>query len=136
MSSAQDIAVLLGSETDWILGIDMFVAREPVRPPSTLTIFDVPGLGPVLEYTRSAERYTYSSFSIRIRHAEYDTAMFQAGELIGLLHNRGNEIINGVHYTLIESLDDPALLDFDSNNLARVVANFSAQKIIKDVLTT
>lgn len=123
-----DMMSLIVDGTDLTPGTDLFIGREPASPDNIVTLFDTPGGGPWLGMRKEDGRYDYSAFQIRIRNRGYDEAMSLGWDLVGILHGIGNQTINNTLYTLVEALDDPALLDWDDNNRARVVVNFAIQR--------
>lgn len=123
-----DMMSLIVDGTDLTPGTDLFIGREPAFPDNIVTLFDTPGGGPWLGMRKEDGRYDYSAFQIRIRNRGYDEAMSLGWDLVGILHGIGNQTINNTLYTLVEALDDPALLDWDDNNRARVVVNFAIQR--------
>ena len=124
-----DIKDLLedSDDLDLTFKTNLFVGREPTDPSDVVTIFDAPSRGPALFYDRGV-KYFYSAFQIRTRSANYNTGLSLAQNIQSVLHGRGNEVINGTYYSLIESIDDPFLLDWDENNRARFVNNFQLQR--------
>lgn len=125
---SEDIKVYIESTTDHQSGKDLFVGREPASPPNVVTIFDSPDAGPWLGYSREDGRYEYGAFQIRVRNGDYRKAFQIANSFSELLHGLGNTEINGEFYTLIQALDNPAFLEWDSNNRAKFVINFHIQR--------
>jgi len=123
----KDIMDFIAANTSWVSGTNFFVGREPTAPNVCLTIFDTPGVGPLLFMNKDG-RYDYANFQLRLRHTHYEQGMSAMDDLIDLLHGDGNFEINGTQYTKIEALDSPALLDWDENNRARIIANFEIQR--------
>ena len=132
-----DIKDLLeaSDDVDLTFMTNLFIGREPTDPSDVVTIFDAPSRGPALFYDRG-KKYFYSAFQIRTRSANYNTGLSLAYDIQEYLHGRGNEVINDTYYGLIESIDDPFLLDWDENNRARFVNNFQLQRREEEELVT
>ena len=133
MSQQNEISVdfrsLLAEETEWVVGEELHVGREPAGPSNVITIYDLPGAGPLPEYERGDEKYMYASAQIRVRHTSYLTAFSWAHRTVEILDGIGNQEINETFYTLIRALDSPSILTWDDNNRAIVVVNFAIQRI-------
>lgn len=128
-----DIVSLIVANSNWVGGTNLFAGREPTSPSNTLTLFDVPGGNRLLYKKRDlndlgSDAYEYASFQIRIRNADYEQGMLQASEIIDILHGVGNEIVGGSLYTVIQAVDNPALLEWDEDNRAKIVVNFQLQR--------
>lgn len=128
-----DIQALISPDTNWVWGENMFAGKEPPKPNNTLTLFDTPGGGNFLGTKRDeddpgSDAYEYTAFQIRIRNHDYNEGMKQARAIKNLLHGIGNTVVNETLYTVIEALDNPSLLDWDDNDRARIIVNFTAQR--------
>jgi len=128
-SVTSDIKDLLVEKIEELeFGRNLFIGNEPEAPVDTVVLFDQPGAGSQLLLTPVEDsRYEYSSLHIRIRNYKYTDAMQMAHRIISVLHNTGNKVINGTLYTLVESLDSPAILDYQNNN-PRVIMSFAVQR--------
>ena len=138
MTSSEIIKNILEGETALIFAQDLFIGREPERPSNTVTIFDTVDQGPQLTLNNSPENktaYDYTAIQIRVRHVDYKEAMNRATQYMRILHNRGNEIFGEIRVTLIEALDNPSLLDWDKNDRARIITNYSIQRTPQPVIT-
>ena len=127
-TASEDIKDLLEAESSLGLtfSVNLFIGREPAMPNNTVTLFDSSGGGSMLTYTTN-ERYYYPDLQIRVRNVSYLTGMALAQDISDFLHCR-KEIINNTVYTLIRAIDSPFPLDWDENNRARIVVNFSLQR--------
>lgn len=126
-SVTTDISSYIAANTSWVPKQGLFVGREPTSPNNVLTIFDTPGIGPLL-FMNNEGRYDYANIQLRLRHTHYEQGMLGMWELVELLHGEGNIVIGGSLYTKIEALDSPALLNWDENNRARIIVNFEIQR--------
>lgn len=106
---------------------DIFIGKEPARAGNTVTIFDTPGFPDQLNFDRT-EIYKHPSIQIRVRNTSYQEGWALANDIISSLHGRGQETWNGTLYTLIRSMGEPALLDWDENNRCRFIVNFDIQR--------
>lgn len=128
-SASQDIKDMLVDESS--LGLtfagNLFVGKEPSTPDTTVTIFETPGLPPQLTLD-AEEQYYYPSVQIRIRGRSYLDTYTLAKQIHDYLHGRAHETWNSTLYVLIQSLGEPALLDWDDNNRCRFIMNFNIQR--------
>jgi len=127
--SSEDIAGMIEAESDLglIFQTDLFIGREPSTPDNCVTIFDTPGRGPQLTFTKG-EDYFYPSIQIRVRDRVYLDGWGVINDIKTLLHGKGQEWINGTYYSLIMCSMEPALLDWDESHRARFVATFEVQR--------
>jgi hypothetical protein len=105
----------------------LFVGQEPVNPINSVTIFDTPGFPPQLTYDPT-EKYEKPAIQIRVRNASYIAGYQLAYNIKDVLHGLSNHIQNGTTYVLIQCMQDPFLLDYDSAGHPRFVCNFDIQR--------
>lgn len=128
-----DLKDLIEDSTTWVFGTNLFAGKEPTTPNNTCVVFDTPGGSRFLGTDRDEDdpgsnAYEYKNIQIRIRNHDYNQGILQAQALVDLLHGIGNLVLNGTLYTLIQSIDSPALLDWDDNGRARIITNFEIQR--------
>lgn len=110
-----------------VLGQNLFVGQEPATPISCVTIFDVPPWWPILCLDGSSG-YERPAIQIRVRNPSYETGMLIAQDIVCLLHGKNNFTQAGTDYLGIQCVSSPHLLDWDSNNLSRVIIQFDIQR--------
>ena len=117
----------IGGTGAMVFGIDLFIAREPVKPDNCITIFDTPGFPPWLGLDGETG-YEYPSIQVRIRNKKYIDGWNLIEEIKNSLHGRHQETWNGTLYSIIYCSSGPALLDWDDNGNCRLVVNFNIQR--------
>ena len=108
-------------------GVDLFVGREPSDPDDCVTIFDTGGYPPQLTMTQGEDFYS-PSVQIRVRNNSYLTGYNLISDIVTALHGQAQETWNGVLYSVIKAVSDPALLDWDDNQRARFIVNFNLKR--------
>ena len=130
--TSKDICALLAAESDFGLtfGEDLFAGKEPATPDDCVTIFDIPGDAPLLTLDgKVAEGASYnSSIQVRARNNDYLVGWGLIHDIQFFLHGLNNFTEGGATYLLIQSVDEPALLDWDETNRARFIATFSIKR--------
>ena len=128
-----DIAAILEGSSS--LGLtfneNLFVGREPSKPPNCVIIFDTPGLPPQLNLTDQG--YEHPSIQIRVRNSSYETGWALISEIKEILHGIGQEIVGTVLYSAIYCAHGPFLLDWDDSSRARFVITFNLQRRLSGV---
>ena len=128
-ASSEDIKDMLEAESS--LGLtfatNLFIGKEPDKPPNCVTIFDTPGFPPQLTYNK-AEFYEYPAIQIRVRNNKYMDGWNLISDIMLFLHGRAHETWNSTYYSLIQCAGGLALLDWDDNNRARFIVNFNIQR--------
>jgi hypothetical protein len=129
-ATSVDIADMLMAESSLGLEIkeNLFVGKEPTKPPNCVTVYDSYGLAPQLTLAGQGEAYLYESVQIRIRNEDYRAGMDLALKIMLSLHGRASETWNGTLYTVIFCISGPALLSWDDNELAKFIINFNLQR--------
>jgi len=106
---------------------NLFIGKEPSSPNNCVTIFDTPGSGPDKAFDNSSKYYR-PSIQIRVRNSNYLTGWQVIHSIKELLHCADPSEWNGTNYRAIFCSQEPALLDWDSNDRARFVATFDVQR--------
>jgi hypothetical protein len=129
-SNSEDIKDLLEGESSLGLSFatNLFIAKEPSSPDDCVTIFDTPG-GQVDLMPTKGDEYYRGNIQIRVRDNSQASAWELINDIVDFLHNKGNEEINDVKFTVIRCSNSPFQLDWDENNRIRLVTNFELQKI-------
>lgn len=123
-----DIAeMIIDSSSDYVIGDNLFIGREPNSPHNVITIIDSYGYAPQLTYNRT-EKYESPSVQILIRNMDYRTAFENATNIVDLLHGLANITINDTYYSVIRAMGSPALLGWDDNGRCRFSLNFDIQR--------
>jgi hypothetical protein len=124
----KDIATYLAQEMpSLVLGTNLFYSRSPELD-YTVTIMDNHGDGPLLMQRKLNNTYHYSSVTVYVKHAKYDTAWALANEIVQVLHGIGNFEIGGTFYALIRALSAPQVFVYDDNNRVILLVNFEIQR--------
>ena len=128
--SSQDIASMLVAEASLGLAFatNLFIGKEPESPDNCVTIFDTPGYPPDRYFDQSSHYYR-PSVQIRVRNNSYLTGWNLIHSIKELLHCTEQSIWGGTIYSAIFCSQEPALLDWDSNDRARFVTTFDIQRI-------
>lgn len=128
-SASEDIKDMLLADSDLALTFaqDLFVGKEPAMPDNCVTIYDTPGYPPILTLGNDAEYY-YPSVQIRVRNRSYLNGYAMISSIVRTLHGRANESWNGITYTAVICVSDPAILDWDENGRVRFISNFNLQR--------
>lgn len=126
---SEDIKDMLTGESylDLTFAANLFIGKEPVMPNDCVTIFDTPGLPPMLTLDGEVG-YDYPSIQIRIRNNSYVDGYDLAKDIQDVLHGKAQETINNTLYSVIYSTGEPTLLDWDENDRARFIINFEIQR--------
>lgn len=127
---SEDIKDMLEASSEGLgltLGTNLFIGREPTKPPDCVTIFDTMGFPPQLTL-QQGEDYLYPSINIRVRNKDYKIGLGLAQDIVTSLHGRAHETWNGALYSVIYSTGSPHFLDWDQNNNARFSINFNVQR--------
>lgn len=134
-AAAHDIQDYLHNDQilELMTGVDLFTDSEPVSPDNIVTLYDTPDAGPQLFLNKEDDdepddRYEYVGVQTRIRNNHANAGKLLAGEIMGVLHGKGNMVINDTLYTLIQALDSPTVIDYDSKNRAIIVVNYHIQR--------
>jgi hypothetical protein len=106
---------------------NLFIGREPETPSNTVTIFDLAGAQPQLNFDRT-EQYLYENIQIRIRNQSYQTGYALAKNIETYLHGVGNTTINETYYSSVICALPTMMLDWDNNNRVRFVITFNIQR--------
>lgn len=126
--ASNDIKDMLVAESG--LGLvfltNLFIGKEPPKPPNVVTIRDTYGLPPQLNLTDQG--YEYPSVQILVRNVDYRVGSNLAQEIKDSLHGRSHETWNGTLYTVIYCTSGPALLEYDENGLVHFSINFNLQR--------
>lgn len=120
----KDIAELLVLQFGYVIGGNLFIAREPTDPEDIVTIFDIPSPAPMLTFDNVT--YEYKGFNLRVRNSNYITCVQTAQDIKEYLHGITFETSTHI-YTLVKATDEPFLFDFYSN-VARVITNYGTQR--------
>lgn len=124
-ATSEDIVSMLEAES--VLGLvfktNLFIGKEPSKPPATVTVFDTPGFPPQLALTDQGVEYP--SVQLRIRDVDYMTGWQKAEEIKAVLHGRANEEWGDAFYMAVYCSSGPALLDWDENDRPRFIINFN-----------
>jgi hypothetical protein len=136
-SPADDIKDMLVADDDSSSGVslnlvfatNLFVGKEPAKPPNCVTIKDYPGFAPSLSLGGKQDSgYEYPSIQIRVRNSSEPDGWALIERIKNSLHARNNQVWNGALYTVIYCSSGPALLEYDDNNRAILVINFNLQR--------
>ncbi len=106
---------------------NLFIGQEPDKPANTVTVFDTPGMPPMLSLDR-LETYEFPTVQIRIRNTSYAAGYAMAYDIKELLHGLAHVTQGGATYELIKCQQDPFLLDYDESNRPRFVMNLELQR--------
>jgi hypothetical protein len=124
---SEDIkSMLVAGGLGLTFGTNLFIGKEPATPRNCATIFDTYGRPPDLAL--KDQGYERPSIQMRIRSTDYMTGWTLTNNIKDLLHGKEHETWNGTLYTVIYCSSGPALLDWDDNNNARFIINFSIQR--------
>ena len=113
--------------TSLVMGSNLFIGKEPQKPPFCVTIFDTPPWRPGINVDGTST-YERPSVQIRVRNANYETGMLLAQDIVHLLHGKNNFTQGSTEYMAVTCVSTPALLDWDENTLARIIINFDIQR--------
>lgn len=124
-----DIAGMLVSNSalSLSLGTNLFIGKEPVTPNNCTTIFDTPGYPPDKFYDQDSHYYR-PAIQIRVRNVSYLIGWQLIHDIKEFLHCRDQSTWNSTLYSAIFCSQEPALLDWDSNDRARFVSTFDIQR--------
>lgn len=106
---------------------DIYIGSEPTVPDNCITIFDTPGMGPML----TLDQYTaqeYPSVQIRVRNNSYKEGWNQLHDVMVALHGRANETWDGTMYDTVRCSMNPTFLSWDENGRAIFVATFDIRR--------
>lgn len=103
---------------------NLFIGREPSLPNDCITLFDGAGEPPELTFGNDTT-IDRPGITIYSRSKDYKVASDLIQSVKWFLHGKHNETWNGAVYLSIVCTGEPYLLDWDSNNRARFVCNFS-----------
>lgn len=123
---SEDIKDILLSESalDLVFGTNLFIGREPSTPNNCVTIYDNPGDSPVITLQNDVALYK-PSVQVVVRNVAYLIGYNLIHSIFLALHGRNNEVWNSTTYCSIVAVNDPFLLEWDSNGRAKFVCNFS-----------
>lgn len=124
-AASVDIKYLLEQES--VLTDPIHIGLEPPEPNNVITIYDTSGFGPMLTLDR-LETMGNPSIQIRVRNTSYLQCKEVCSVIEGILHGRGQEIVNSAYYSLIKSMNDAVPLGFDTKQRMRFVLNFNIQR--------
>jgi hypothetical protein len=128
-SSSIDIKDWL--ETNSGLGLvfaqNLFIAREPVSPDNTVTIYDTTG-SPDRPDMEGDSIICENSVQIRIRNKSYQTGWVLAEAIRETLSPISNTTINSTMYLSIFHQNGPFVLEWDDNNRVILIMNFQIER--------
>ena len=126
---SEDIKDMLTGESylELIFANDLFIGKEPTTPDNCVTIFDTPGIAPMITLDE-VTGFEYPSIQIRIRNNSYVVGYNLAKDIQDILHGINQTEINNTLYSVIYATGEPMLLDWDLNDRARFVINFEIQR--------
>jgi hypothetical protein len=131
-SVVEDIRNMLEQESSLglILGENLFLYREPAKPNNCVTLFEVPGMQPIilLDSNEDTKHYEKPSLNIRVRNTTAEDAYSLSYQITEVLHARAQEIWGDYLYSCIYSTIAPFQLDWDENNRIRISLNFNIQR--------
>lgn len=128
-ASSVDIKDMLEAESSLGLtfGTNLFIGLEYNTPDECVTIFDINSPGPIMTLT-GEDDYNYDAVQIRIRGNTYQTGIDLAKNIVLYLHGKAQETWNNTLYSLIQCINNPALLDWDEKRRPRFIINFNIQR--------
>jgi hypothetical protein len=106
---------------------NLFIGKEPDTPDTCVTIFDT-GEFPAMLTMIKGENYFYPTIQIMVRDNGYTAGYTLISNIRDALHGVSHETRNNAVYEVIYCVSGPQLLDYDSHNRARFVANFNLQR--------
>lgn len=110
-----------------VFATNLFIGKEPVSPSNCVTIFDTPGYPPDKMYDQNTHYYR-PSVQIRVRNINYLTGWQLIHNIKEFLHCRDQSTWNSTLYSAIFCSQEPALLDWDTDDRARFVSTFDIQR--------
>lgn len=123
-------SILAAASLGLTFGTNMFVGLEPDSPDTCVTVFDTPGYPPELTLNPEDSNFYRPSVQVRVRAAGYATAYELAKDIMVELHGMNHEEWGSMTYEAIKCSQEPFLLDYDTKNRPRFVANFDIQRKI------
>jgi hypothetical protein len=129
-NTSEDIMEMLEDESSLglVFGENLFIGNEPTTPKNCVTIFDTPGMPISFGLTKEDNTYYRPSIQIRCRNIDYQAGLNLLRAITIYLHSIHNEVYGGSLYTVIQCMNEPALLDWDENQYARFITNFNIQR--------
>lgn len=109
-------------------GTDLFVGREPSDVNECVTIYDLPGSGPNLTLQKDTSNYYFSGVFLRAKYNDYRSGYNILKSIQEYLHGSYDLLVNSTLYTLIQSIQDPELLENTDNGGFVFLINFDIQR--------
>ncbi len=130
--SSEDIAAMISGESisGLIFGTDLFVGRFPDgnEYQNCVVINDLPGAGPNKTFDKATSNFYDSGVVVRSRNVDYREGYTALKTIIEFLHGYGQVTINSTFYDAIWAQGDAQFLDWDENNRAIWLVNFSIKR--------
>ncbi len=131
--ASEDIVEMITGESvlGLVMGTDLFVGRMPKDEAGfqdCVVINDLPGDGPSLTFDKTTSNFYSSAVVVRCRNTDYRTGYSVLKSIIEFLHMHGGVTINGTVYDVIQALGDAQFLEWDVNNRAIWMVNFSMKR--------
>ncbi|HEC65816.1 MAG TPA: hypothetical protein ENI23_11000 [bacterium] len=126
-SPAFDIATILDRESIGVLGVKIFVGREPETPDECITVYDTGGFPPSPKYLRDNP-----SVQIKVRTLPDDgkTASDTLRDIRNVLLNSGNRIVSGSTYIQYHEFGGVIDLGVDIKGRFMAVTNFRLVRVL------
>lgn len=125
---AIDIKDMIAAESSLGLtgGTNLFMSSAPESPDNLVAVYDISG--PTPDLSLDNRNYFRDGVQIMVRDNSYIEAMTKAWAIITFLQGRAGETWNSVYYALIRTIMTPELLEWDSNNRAKIIFSIEAQR--------
>jgi hypothetical protein len=107
---------------------NLFIAKEPSAPHECVTLYDYAGAPPLATMEKLDNIYEHCNIQIRVRSDSYVDGYRWIHSIFSHLHNVGQTTINGTLYTSILAKQSPFVLEWDNNDRAVFIVNFSIQR--------
>ena len=128
--TSKDIATIINAESSLapVLGTDLYWSRMPPTPQDVTAVIDLSGEAGMLQLNKSRSDYYVTRVSVQCRAAVYETGYATALAIMKYLHGIHNMVIGDTYYSLIQAIEDPALLHYDHNDRPVFVTNYKIQR--------
>lgn len=103
-----DLATYLATQTNLVLGTNLYLSYQPEDPDEVVTMYDTGGVEPD-RYLPTAD----PTVQVIVRAGDYQTAHDRAHEIANLLHGLTNQTIGDYYVYYIFLLGEPAHIGRD-----------------------
>ena len=127
MSASTELATFLAAEVGALTLADtLFVDRQPAGKVNSARLVQYPGAPPEHRMDGTNEiRFTFPNLQFRVRNEDDATAFTIAEAAASALGKIANQTIEGTFYRSVNLINQPGLIERDSNDL--IIVGFSAQ---------